>query len=368
MRSLGVDIHKDYIYVFELGKDGTSKHLKIALHDDEMTEFLQSLDQDTQVVVEASTNSFRFCEIAARHAGRVIACDPAHTRGVVSSAAMNDHKAAEALARLLQTGFIREVWVPPASIRALRCQVAHYMQLSRMRVQAVNRIRSLFQQEFIDFRSATIGPRVHPFMDAQFREQPELRFYLCSWLRLVNHLSSELAELERFFGSWCKHSEEAELLMTIPGVGVVLSTVLLAQIGDIRRFSRPEKLCSYAGLVPRVYESGRVLKYGGISRAGRSEMRWALHIAILRVSGRSKTLDEFKQKLRDKRPKMVAQTAACRKLLTIIWSMLTHKRPFREQDVELNARKKMRLAGGRGPSPESLDIPKMKDERPSKQV
>ena len=365
MRSIGVDIHKDYAYVFDLGMDGEKKHSKVPLFGDEMAQFLSSLDQNTQVVVEASTNSARFCEIAASHAGKVVACDPAQARGVISSTAMNDHKAAEALAKLLQTNFVREVWVPPASVRALRCQVAHHQKLGRMRNQTVNRIRSLFQQEFIEFTARSLGPRAHKFLQAQFRDQPELRFYLCSLLRSLNQLNSEIAELELAFGAWSKQSKEAMLLMTIPGIAAVLSVALIAQIGDIRRFPSADKLCSYAGLVPRVYESGRVLRHGCISRVGRSAMRWALNIAVWRLSGRSPILDGFKQRLQARRPKRVAWTAACRKLLAIIWSMLTHNRPFNDQDFGLNERKLERLETWPEPSADVFEVPKIKDSRPS---
>ena len=50
--------------------------------------------------------------------------------------------------------------------------------------------------------------------------------------------------------------DEAELLTTIPGVGPYTVLLIYSEIGDIRRFSDPEKLCSYAGLAPRVEQSG----------------------------------------------------------------------------------------------------------------
>lgn len=59
MRFIGVDLHKTYAYVFELGQDGAKKHYRVTLGTDELSAFLGSLDQDAQVVVEASTNSFR---------------------------------------------------------------------------------------------------------------------------------------------------------------------------------------------------------------------------------------------------------------------------------------------------------------------
>jgi len=48
-------------------------------------------------------------------------------------------------------------------------------------------------------------------------------------------------------------SEEAKLLMTIPGVGYFTALAILAEIGDVIRFPNEERLCSYAGLVPSVH-------------------------------------------------------------------------------------------------------------------
>ena len=365
MRSIGIDLHKSYAYVFELGQDGAKKHYRVELTDAELSSFFGTLGQDAQVVVEASTSSYRFSEMLGQRAGRVVVSDPAQTRGALSQAAVNDHKAAETLARLLQSNFIREVWVPPATSRALRSQVALYQDLSRMRTQFINRLKSLLQQEFIEFRVGKLGPRSHPLLDRQFKEQPELRFYLCSLARSINHVNSELAQLEYSLGAWCKKSDDAQLLLTIPGMGVILTVTLLAQIGNIKRFPTAAQLCSYAGLVPRVYESGKTRRYGHISRAGRSSMRWALNLAAWGGSGNSKAIDDFKRRLAERRPKMVASTAAARKLLAVIWSMLTHRRPFRDEDPGLSARKRLSLQAWPELDAQALEVPKIRDSRPS---
>ena len=365
MRSIGIDLHKTYAYVFELGQDGGKKHYRVGLTDDELATFLETLSQDAQVVLEASTSSFRFSEMMAQRVGRVVVSDPAQTRGALSQAAVNDHKAAETLARLLQTNFVREVWIPPAKNRALRSQISLYQELSRTRSQLINRLKSLFQQELIEFRTGKLGPASHPFLDCQFKDQPELRFYLCSLARSINHMHSELNQLEYSLGAWCKQSEDAQLLLTIPGMGVILAVTILAQIGDIKRFPTAARLCSYAGLVPRVYESGKTRHYGHISRAGRSAMRWALTLATWRGSGRSKVIDEFKGRLIERRPKMVASTAAARKLLAVIWSMLTHRKPFRDECPDLSKRKRLSLKAWPEPDSWALEVPKIKDSRPS---
>lgn len=368
MRWIGVDLHKNYAHVVELSEGGGRASYRFQLPDG-VGEFCASLKPTDQVVFEASTNSFRFGEIVSQHVERVVVSEPAHTRGVVSQPAMNDEKAAEALAQLLAMGFVRSVWSPPASLRALRCQVGHYLDLNRMRTQTLNRIRALFRQELTEYQPGpTIGVRSRKVLEEQFRSEPRHRLYLCSLLRQLKLFNAELAEIECSLGSWCRESREATLLMTIPGMGPLLAAMLMAQIGDIKRFPSAEQLCSYAGLVPRVYQSGTVLRRGRITRAGRSGMRWALHMCIWSqgLSKYSCSVTEFKKRLASKRPKLVAHVAACRKLLTIIWSMLSNDCAFREEDVVLNARKKHRLEQCPEPSPEAYEIPDLKNPRPSR--
>ncbi len=368
MRWIGVDLHKHYAHVVELSADGSRDSYPVPIPEG-LTAFCARLSPRDQVVVEASTNSFRFGEIVGQYVAQVVICEAAQVRGVVSQAAMNDQKAAEGLVRLLQTGFVRSVWAPPAEVRALRCQVDHYRDLDKMRTQTINRIRSLFQQELTDYQPGpTIGAKAYQDLKEQFRHQPRHRLHLCSLLRKLNLFNAELAEIERSLGAWCRESKEADLLMTIPGMGPVLAAIILAQIGDIKRFPSAERLCSYAGLVPRVYQSGTVLRRGRITRAGRSVLRWALSMCMWSqsLSKYTTSLTEFKQKLATKRPKMVAHVAACRKLLTVIWSMLHHESPFRQEDGELNARKKYRLEQWPAPSPEAFEVPKIQNPRPTR--
>ncbi|HHV78930.1 MAG TPA: IS110 family transposase [Firmicutes bacterium] len=64
-----------------------------------------------------------------------------------------------------------------------------------------------------------------------------------------------------------------KLLLDVPGLDVVSIMTILAKIGDIRRFSSPKKLASYAGLVPRMHASGKQYYTGDITKEGRSALR-----------------------------------------------------------------------------------------------
>ena len=60
----------------------------------------------------------------------------------------------------------------------------------------------------------------------------------------------------------------AKLLRTIPGVGTVVSLVIAAEVGDFNRFASPDKLCSFAGLVPSSYSSGESVRHGTVFVSG----------------------------------------------------------------------------------------------------
>ena len=99
---------------------------------------------------------------------------------------------------------------------------------------------------------------------------------------------------------------------------------LLAAIGDIHRFSSPEKLVSYFGLNPRVRQSGDKPAYHGrITKHGRAHARSMLVEAAWVISGAPGPLRAFFIRIRDKRGKHVAAVATARKLAVIVWHILT---------------------------------------------
>jgi hypothetical protein len=112
--------------------------------------------------------------------------------------------------------------------------------------------------------------------------------------------------------------------MTITGVDVTVALSIVAAVGDIERFSSPEKLVSYFGLNPRVRQSGDKPAYHGrITKQGRAHARSMLVEAAWVISGVPGPLRAFFMRIRDKRGKHVAAVATARKLAVIVWHMLT---------------------------------------------
>ena len=110
-------------------------------------------------------------------------------------------------------------------------------------------------------------------------------------------------------------------IQQLPGIGPVLAAVIVAEIGDIRRFPGPGQLASWAGLTPRHYESDTKVIRGHVTKQGSRMLRWAVIEAIQRqpAGTRPRQVKDGIIARRGKEAKNIAKVAAARELLTLVF-------------------------------------------------
>jgi len=118
-------------------------------------------------------------------------------------------------------------------------------------------------------------------------------------------------------------------LLTIPGIALTSAAGMKAAIGDIRRFRASSNLVSYFGLNPSVYQTGLKGYTGHISRRGRSHARAICIEAAHQLARVPGPFHAYFQRLRRRKPYNVAITAVARKLVVVIWQMLTRGEDYR---------------------------------------
>jgi len=123
-------------------------------------------------------------------------------------------------------------------------------------------------------------------------------------------------------------AEQMLYLMQIPGFGVVTGMTVLAAIGDVSRFESPKKLASYSGLVPGVEQSGVKLRGKGITKEGRRELRWALVEVARRAVKADPYWKRFFAILERRMHRNQAFVAIARRLLTLVWYVLTRQEAY----------------------------------------
>jgi transposase len=120
----------------------------------------------------------------------------------------------------------------------------------------------------------------------------------------------------------------------------------MAAIGDIRRFDSPQKLTAYFGLVPRVYQSADSCHHGRITKQGRSQARWLAVEAAHCMVNSGAPLTASYHRIRRKKSHNVAVVALARKLVVVVWHLLTHQEPYRYAPVRRTRTKLRRVTPG----------------------
>lgn len=134
--------------------------------------------------------------------------------------------------------------------------------------------------------------------------------------RQIERIESEMKDIVQSVDS---------VIMTIPGIGYVNGGIILGEIGDVHRFSNPNKLPAFAGLDPTVYQSGNYeAKHTRMSKRGSRALRYALINAAHNVVKNNKTFsDYYHQKISEGRSHYNALGHCAGKLVRIIYKMLT---------------------------------------------
>ena len=122
-------------------------------------------------------------------------------------------------------------------------------------------------------------------------------------------------------------------ITTIPGIGTVLGSMILAEIGDINRFSTPSQLLAFAGLEPSVSESGKsVSSTGKMVKRGSSYLRWAIIQVARNANLHCKVFADYLEKKRMQGKHFnVAVSHLAKKIVRVIFAILQKNVPFDPQ-------------------------------------
>src|SRR5450432_1369851 len=239
------------------------------------------------------------------------------------------------LAKLAALGQLVPVYVPSQQQREYR-RLVKYRKVLVGRVNRVqNNIRAIFAQRGIDMvrgqkawaleRHDQIADHRKPLaecaLDELWRGELDLELQHLASLREHQH------EVHKKLKSLAAADERVQLLQTIPGVGRKTAEVVVAYIDDPHRFQNARQVSSYAGLVPKRYQSGTMDRHGKIHKRGPRLLRGALVEAAWLTLRYNPWAREVYQRIcgKQKTRRKKAIVAVARKLLVRCWVMLLRK-------------------------------------------
>lgn len=169
------------------------------------------------------------------------------------------------------------------------------------------------------------------------RKVPDEGMYAADSVRReIDFLGGELKLVEKELAALLRRSAvlgKAEaLLRSIPGVGRAVALTILAEIPFISSFGRAREVAAFAGMTPRLQESGTSLRRRGrLTKEGSAALRAQLYMAALSVVKRDNPLRRgYAQLVERGKPKMVALAATMHRILRIAYGVLKHETPFVE--------------------------------------
>jgi transposase len=358
----GLDVHKEFIQVCALDAKGANrKDYRIGGTAEEIDRWAQGLGPRDQVVLETTFHTWAIHAIVSQYAGRVVVANALQVKAIAHAKIKTDKVDAYTLARLLQADFLPSVELPDGKTWALRQLVSHRRLLVKQRVAVKNTVLATFHRCLIcPPEGDAFSARGRRWMRSV--ELPSAEHFLVhNGLELLEATEVRLDATDQQLLKTAAIEEQAQLLMTIPGVGVTVAMGLLAAIGDIRRFSSPGQLASYFGLVPRVSQSAGRCHHGRITKAGPANARsLAIEAAQMLARSPSPIATTF-YRVRRKRGHNVAVTALARKLIVLVWYMLQNGEPYRYAPVK-STRRKLRSLVPKHERPRALHPPRTVDE------
>ena len=321
---VGVDLHKRSCWVTVLDADGhVLESRRIGTTKPELLEFFGKVRKPAALAVEATFNWYYFLNVVEPLGLELHLVHPWKTRAIAAARIKHDKLDSRVLGELLRTGFLAEAWIAPCAVRERRQLLRYRVHTVQWATRAKNSIHGVLN------RNGIRSPLRSPFgpQGREFLSQVELpggdRWEVDGQLERLDLLGEQLAALDQEIRKRAKASPVAQALEEIPGIGPFIASLIIAEVGDLRRFPSAKHLVSYIGLAPSLYASGEHRWGGPITNPGSSVLRWAL-VQAARRAALNPRFYGFYQRQRERHGANRATVALARKLAVIAFYRWRH--------------------------------------------
>lgn len=332
-RYVALDIHKHYCVVAGVDREGRVLLHPVRVEHADLEGWLKKkLLSTDHVVIESTTNAWHVYDLLAPLVERVVVANPIQVKQIAQARVKTDVRDTFILARLLAANLVPEVWVPPAHVRQLRQLLSQRRQLVETHTQVVNRMHSVAHRHHLRHPAGKRFNEKNTVWQKDKTLSALEKFQLELEMENRTYLEKQISKISKEVQKMCHQKPWAEgmtYLMQLPGFGVITGMTVLAAIGEIRRFESARHLASYSGLTPGLEQSGTKYREKGITKEGRKELRWALvEAAQMAVKSDPHWKQRF-QELEKRMHRNQAMVAIARRLLELVWVVLTRRQPYR---------------------------------------
>ena len=319
---VGMDLHRHRSVLVRMTEDGRRLGTaRITNGAAELRREIARAGRHPRVVLEATYGWYWAADVLEAAGAEVHLAHPLGVKAFTYRRVKDDVRDAADLADLLRMGRLPEAWIAPDPVRELREITRYRHKLVRLRTSCKDQVHAVLAKLGIAVTCSDLfGAGGRQWLDGLKMPQPYAG-KVTSLRQLTGELGTEIAMLSEVTADLLAGDRGYQVIQQLPGIGPVLAAVIVAEIGDVRRFGNAGQLCSWAGLTPRHRESDLRVTRGHVTKQGSRMLRWALTEAIQHAPA-STPYGAAKDAIiarRGKEARNIAKVAAARRLLTLVF-------------------------------------------------
>jgi len=327
---IGCDWHVRFEQIALLDTEtGEVMEQRLEHENGEAQRYYAGLKEPALVGIESTGYAQWFAEMLAELGHELVVGEAAKIRRMEVRKQKHDRRDAAHILNLLVRGDFPRIWLPSAEERDVRVLLEHRHQLVEWRTRAKNGLQAiaLNHGKRRGWKLGTARGKEElkklPLREGRGRRRADL-------LALVEQLDGWVQELDARIEAEVARREDAQRLLTHPGVGplTALGTVLI--LGPVERFPDAKHVTSYAGLIPQEDSSAGRQHFGKLTKQGNGLLRFLLVEAAQTASRLDPGLQRVYRRLAFRKGAASAKVAVARKLAIRLYIMLRDKIDYAE--------------------------------------
>jgi len=327
----GIDLHARTMYLCILDQAGeTLLHRNMTATPEALLKAIAPYREQIVLAAECMFTWYWLADLCAEHGIPFVLGHALYMKAIHGGKAKNDKIDAHKIAVLLRGGMLPQAYVYPAEMRATRDLLRRRMHLARKRGELLAHVQNTNSQYNLPAIGKKIASKANRDGVAERFADPAVQKSIEVDLALITYYDALLRDVELSLVKTAKHHDANTLylLQTVPGIGKILSLVLLYEIHDIARFPRVQDFASYCRLVKCAKESAGKRSGTSGTKIGNAHLKWAFSEAAVLFLRDNPAGQKLLTRLEKKHSKGKALTILAHKLARAIYYMLKRQTAF----------------------------------------
>ena len=327
----GIDLHARSMYICILDSKSQVKfHKNVKTSPEALMQALRPYLDNLVVAVECMFSWYWIADFCEDNNITFILGHALYMKAIHGGKAKNDKIDSYKIASLVKGGTFPMAFVYPRDMRSTRDLLRRRMHLMRKRAELLGHIHNTNTQYNYDSLCKNLAyKRNRKILDGRFSD-PSVQKSIDLDVQLINFYDEQLTKVESYIRKHAKINDYQSymLLNSVPGIGKIISMVILYEIYDIKRFPTVQKFASYARLIKCKAESAKKSYGTSGAKIGNAHLKWAFsEAAVISLRGNPKA-KAYLAKLGRKHNKGKSLSILAHKIGRAVYFILKRKQPF----------------------------------------